>query len=67
VERITELTAVTFGGQAIEAARTFRPMGDQEVSALLARTSEAAASGKYEPFKTGDGFDGTARNPQWLG
>ena len=53
--------------QALEAARTFKPMTQQQVSALLARTSEAAANGAYELFKTSAGFDGTAHNPQWLG
>lgn len=53
--------------QAVEAARTFRPMSEQALSALLARTTEAAAAGKYEPFKTTEGFDATSRNPQWLG
>jgi aryl-alcohol dehydrogenase-like predicted oxidoreductase len=53
--------------QAVEAARTFRPMSTEQVGALLARTSEAAKSGKYERFKTSAQFDGTARNPQWLG
>ena len=53
--------------QAIEAARTFKPLGEQEVSALLARTANAAAEGQYERFKTGTNFDGTAQNPQWLG
>jgi hypothetical protein len=37
------------------------------VAALLARTAKAAARGKYERFKTTNGFDGTARNPKWLG
>ena len=53
--------------QALEAARTFKPMSKGAISALLARTSEAAATGKYEPFKTTAGFDGTAHHPQWMG
>jgi len=53
--------------QALEAARTFRPMGQAEVAALLIKTAEAAANGKYEPFKTTHQFDGTFHNPQWLG
>lgn len=53
--------------QAIEAARTFKPLDEQEISALLARTAGAAAEGEYERFKTGTNFDGTAQNPQWLG
>jgi len=53
--------------QALEAARTFKPMNKEVVSALLARTLNAAAFGKFEMFKTGAGFDGTARHPEWLG
>jgi aryl-alcohol dehydrogenase-like predicted oxidoreductase len=53
--------------QALAAARTFKPMTPEQVAALLARTAGAAATGDYEQFKTTSGFDGTARNPQWLG
>ena len=53
--------------QALEAARTFKPMSQETVSALLARTAVAAALGVFEPFKTGTAFDGTARHPEWLG
>jgi hypothetical protein len=53
--------------QAFEAARTFRPMSDREVTSLLARTRDTAMSGAFEPFKTTSLFDGTAQNPGWLG
>jgi predicted aldo/keto reductase-like oxidoreductase len=53
--------------QALEAVRTFKPMSDAQVSALLAKTRDAAMTGRYEPFKTTSGFDGTAQNPKWLG
>jgi aryl-alcohol dehydrogenase-like predicted oxidoreductase len=53
--------------QALEAACTFKPMSKEDVSALLARTADAAADGKYETFKTTTGFDGTVQHPQWLG
>lgn len=36
--------------QAIEAARTFRPLTERARRALLARTAEAAKTGKYEKF-----------------
>ena len=52
--------------QAIEAARTFKPMSSTEVSALLAQTKDVAMSGQCEPFKTTPQFDGTAQNPQWM-
>jgi predicted aldo/keto reductase-like oxidoreductase len=53
--------------QAIEAARTFKPMTKEEITALLGRTREAAAKGQFELYKTSQHFDGTAHNPQWLG
>jgi predicted aldo/keto reductase-like oxidoreductase len=53
--------------QALTAARTFRPLSEPEVAALLAKTAKVAARGKYELYKTTDHFDSTAHNPQWLG
>ena len=64
---ITGIDSMEILDQAFEAARTFQPMSDQQVQALLAKTTEAAALGKYEPFKTSSIFDGTAQNPDWLG
>ena len=53
--------------QALQAAKTFKPMNQSQVAALLAKTASAAATGKYEKFKTDSKFDGTAKNPKWLG
>ena len=53
--------------QALEAVRTFKPMSDKELEALLEKTKKAGADGAFEPFKTSSIFDGTANNPQWLG
>ena len=53
--------------QALQAARTFKPMNEQEIAALLAKTELAARNGQYEQYKTTSNFDGTAHNPQWLG
>ncbi len=53
--------------QAIEAARTFKPMSPQVQASLLARTRDIALTGKTELFKTTSHFDGTAQNPKWLG
>jgi len=52
---------------AIEAVKTFKPLNQAQVRALLAKTKDAAMTGKYEPFKTTAAFDGTAHNPQWMG
>ncbi len=53
--------------QAFEAVRTFKPMSQTQVDALLAKTAQAAAHGEFEPFKTSSLFDSTAQNPSWLG
>ncbi|MCG3114868.1 MAG: aldo/keto reductase [Candidatus Manganitrophus sp. SA1] len=64
---ITGIDSMPILDQALEAARTFRPMTAAEVAALLQRTASAAAGGRYERFKTTPMFDGTALFPQWLG
>jgi hypothetical protein len=53
--------------QAFEAAKTFRPMNQQQLAALLGKTREVAVTGKYELFKTTSHFDGTAKHPDWMG
>jgi hypothetical protein len=53
--------------QAIELARSFKPLNPAQKAALLAKTQEAARTGDYEPVKTTPMFDGTAQNPAWLG
>jgi predicted aldo/keto reductase-like oxidoreductase len=53
--------------QALDAARTFRPMGRTEVETLLTKTAKAAQAGEFELYKTSHHFDGTYQNPQWLG
>jgi predicted aldo/keto reductase-like oxidoreductase len=64
---ITGIDKAALLDQAIEAARTFKPLNPTEVTALLTRTAQFAKSGKFEPFKTTSQFDATAHNPQWLG
>ena len=64
---ITGIDSMKILDQAIEAARTFKPMSREAVASLLARTAKAAATGRYELFKTSNRYDGTAKNPQWLG
>jgi hypothetical protein len=53
--------------QAFEAAKTFKPMDEQQVAALIAKTQKAALTGEFELFKTSSHFDSTAKNPEWLG
>ncbi len=53
--------------QAFQAARTFKPLTKPQLDAMIAKTREAALSGKFELFKTSARFDGTARHPEWMG
>jgi len=53
--------------QALDVARSFKPLSTTEVAALLAQTEQAARHGQFEGYKTTNNFDGTAHNPQWLG
>ena len=53
--------------QSLASARTFKTLDKKTVAALLAQTAPHAPSGEFEPFKTSTMYDGTIRNPQWLG
>ncbi|MBN3872911.1 MAG: aldo/keto reductase [Nostoc sp. JL33] len=64
---ITGIDSMRILDQAFEAVRTFEPMDQARVTALLARTREAAAKGQYERYKTTTQNDSTAMNPAWLG
>ena len=65
--QITGIDSEQILNQALEAARTFKPMNAAEVASLLDRTSAAAQEGKFELYKTTSSFDGTAHKPQTLG
>ena len=57
---ITGCDSMEILDQAIEAARTFRPLSEAERKALLERTARRRRRGEFEPFKTTSIFDGTA-------
>jgi uncharacterized protein len=52
--------------QALTVARTFKPMSKDEIDKLMHRTSEVAANGHFEQYKTTHIHDSTISNPQWL-
>jgi hypothetical protein len=64
---ITGIDSLKILEQDLEAVKTFRPLTEKQMAHLLARTAKAAAEGQFERFKTTNGFDGTAKNPQRLG
>ena len=64
---ITGIDSLEILKQDLEAVKTFRPLTEKQIAVLLNRTAKAAAEGRFEGFKTTNGFDGTAKNPTWLG
>jgi aryl-alcohol dehydrogenase-like predicted oxidoreductase len=64
---ITGIDSPAVLDQAFEAVKTFNSLDQQQVAAILAKTRDAAMTGKFELFKTSSHFDGTIRNPSWLG
>lgn len=64
---ITGIDSMKVLNQALEVARTFRPLAESEINALRAKTKDAAANGEFELFKTSSLFDSTAEHPEWLG
>lgn len=64
---ITGCDSMPILDQALRAARSFKPLIESQVAALLAKTASAAQAGKFELYKTSHHFDGTFANPQWLG
>jgi len=53
--------------QAFRAADTFRPLSNEQVTQLLAKTKPFADAGRCEPFKITSAYDSTAQNPDWMG
>ncbi|HZS52836.1 MAG TPA: aldo/keto reductase [Bryobacteraceae bacterium] len=64
---ITGCDSMKILDQAFEVARTFKPLTEAEVIAILDKTRDAALTGKFERFKTSIVYDGTIKNPQWMG
>jgi aryl-alcohol dehydrogenase-like predicted oxidoreductase len=64
---ITGIESTEILRQALDAVKSFEPMTDEQVAALLKKTAEAAEDDRFEPFKTTSQFDSTAKHPEWLG
>ncbi len=65
--QITGINTKMLLDQAFDAVRSFRPMDERAVAALIAKSEQAAMNGEFELFKTTSHFDTTARHPDWLG
>ncbi len=64
---ITGCDSIPILRQAIDAAKSFRPLAERQLAELKAKTAQAAQNGRYELYKTSDQFDSTAHHPEWLG
>jgi len=49
--------------QALGVAKNFQPLSEAEISSILTRTEIAAATGKFELYKTTGSFDNNPRDP----
>jgi hypothetical protein len=52
--------------QALDAARSFKPLEIAERQELLNRTAAVASSGSLELYKSTTTFDSTSAHPEWL-
>ena len=64
---ITGIDSMDILNQNLNIARTFKPLTQNQLQAMLAKTEKAAADGEYELFKTTSHFDSTDQHPDWLG
>lgn len=64
---VTGIETMEILEQAFTVAKNFKPLTNAEMTVLLNKTKSAALTGKFERFKTDSKFDGTAKNPKWLG
>ncbi|HSU67131.1 MAG TPA: hypothetical protein VLJ39_09680, partial [Tepidisphaeraceae bacterium] len=64
---ITGIDSMPILDQAVQAARTWKPMTVEQFGAIEERTKNAAASGQFELYKTTAHFDSTAKHPEFLG
>jgi predicted aldo/keto reductase-like oxidoreductase len=64
---ITGIDSMPILEQAFRAAKTYSTLSKADISGILAKTSEVAMTGRFEPFKTTPRFDSTAMHPEWLG
>ncbi len=63
---ITGCESVANVEQAINAAKTFKPLTKEQVASILAKTVPVANTGRFEGYKNTLMFDGTTQNPGWL-
>ena len=65
--QITGIDKMEILQQALEAVRSFKPFTPEQRASILERTAELARDGHTEKYKISTHFDGTVKNPEWLG
>jgi diketogulonate reductase-like aldo/keto reductase len=65
--QITGIDSLPILQQALQAVRSFVPLTWAQRAQLLSRTAELAKDGHTEQYKISHHFDGTVKNPHWLG
>ncbi len=65
--QITGIDRMEILQQALEAVRSFKPFTPEQRASILQRTAELARDGHAEKYKISTHFDGTVKNPEWLG
>jgi predicted aldo/keto reductase-like oxidoreductase len=64
---ITGIDRMEILQQALRVISDFRPLTADERRGLLFKTMVAAGRGDFEKYKTSNHFDGTVKNPEYLG
>jgi predicted aldo/keto reductase-like oxidoreductase len=64
---VTGCDSIPILNQAITTAQNFKPLTQKEVTAILDKTAPVAQGGQFELYKSTTRFDGTTKNPQYLG
>ncbi len=64
---ITGCDSMEVLNQALNTARSFRPMSAIRSRRFSPKLPATPPKGKYELFETTRNFDGTTENPQWMG
>ena len=64
---ITGIDSMDILKQDLEVVKTFEPLTEEQTAALLKKTAEAAAEGKYELFKTSNPFDAHGEPSRMVG
>ena len=63
---ITGCESIANVEQAIPAAKTFKPMSQEEVAVILAKAAPVGITGSVEGYKNTKAYDATDFHPDWV-